>query len=90
MSSYLGSSLWQLSQTTILEFAGQAQDLIDKTYDANGVLLQEKAVKANLIDKEEKTKNKNKNIPDNIIRHQFMNLLFKVARDKYTVRSINI
>jgi len=90
LSSYLGSSLWQLSQTTILEFAGQAQDLIDKTYDANGVLLQEKAVKANLIDKEEKTKNKNKNIPDNIIRHQFMNLLFKVARDKYTVRSINI
>jgi len=70
-----------------LEFANASVDLIDKTYDTNGVLLQEKAVKANLIDKEEKTKNKNKNIPDNIIRHQFMSLLFKVARDKYMVRS---
>ncbi len=76
-----------MSQSTILEFASDSKELVDKTYDANGVLLQEKAVKANLIDKEEKTKNKNKNIPDNIIRHQFMSLLFKVAKDKFTVRS---
>jgi hypothetical protein len=83
----LGSAMWQLSQSTILEFANTSNELIDKSYDANGVLLQEKAVKANQTDKEEKVKNKNKNIPDNIIRHQFMSLLFKVARDKFMVRS---
>lgn len=45
--------------------------------------MQQKGVINALIDKDERTKNKNKNVPDNLIRHQFMGLLVKVAKDKY-------
>ena len=85
----LGSAIWQIGQNTLVEFANSCPGLLDKNYDINGVLLQEKGVKANLLDKEERTKNKNKNVPDNIIRHQFLNLLVKVAKDKYITRSKN-
>ena len=37
----------------------------------------------NLLDRDEKINNKNKNLSDNIVRHQFMNLLVKAAKDKY-------
>jgi hypothetical protein len=46
-------------------------------------MIQERAIKANLLDKEERVKKKNKNVPDNLIRHQFMKILVKVADDKY-------
>lgn len=84
----MGSSIWQINQSTLLEFVNSCPELIDNTYDKNGFLLQDKAVKSTLIDRDEKVKNKNKNIPDNLIRHQFMNLLVRVAKDKYITRSI--
>jgi hypothetical protein len=56
--------------------------MCDKTYDINNIYLQEKVVVGNLLDKEDKKK-KNKNLPENIVRHQFMNLLIKAAKDKY-------
>lgn len=86
----MGSSIWQINQSTILEFANNCSGLIDASYDKNGFLLQDKAVKSTLIDRDEKVKNKNKNIPDNLIRHQFLNLLVRVAKDKYITRCNNI
>ena len=87
LSGYSGSSIWQINQSTLLEFVNTCPDLIDSTYEKNGLLLQEKAVKSTIVDRDEKVKNKNKNIPENLIRHQFLNLLVKVARDKYITRS---
>ncbi len=52
-------------------------------YNINGVLLQERVVK--VLDRDERNK-KNKNLPDNLVRHQFMNLLVKIAKDKYLIR----
>ncbi len=83
----MGSSIWQINQSSLLEFANNCPGLIDTNYDKNGFLLQDKAVKSTLIDRDEKVKNKNKNIPDNLIRHQFLNLLVRVAKDKYITRS---
>ena len=56
--------------------------MCDKSYDINNVYLQQKVVVGNLLDKEDKKK-KNKNLSENIVRHQFMNLLIKSAKDKY-------
>ncbi len=53
----------------------------------NDVYLQLVSVQSAAIDLELKKKNK-KNFPDGIIRHQFLNLLVKVVKDKYTLRSI--
>ena len=79
----MGSSIWQIQETTLKDFFVSCNNLIDlKIYNINGVLLQARAVKASQIDMQER-KNKNKNIPDNIIRHQFLGLLVRVARDKY-------
>lgn len=89
LSGYAGTSIWQINQSTLLEFVNSCPDLIDSTYEKNGLLLQEKAVKSTIIDRDEKVKNKNKNIPENLIRHQFLNLLVKVAKDKYITRSKN-
>jgi hypothetical protein len=83
----MGSSIWQINQSTILEFANNCSNLIEPNYDKNRFLLQDKGVKSTLIDRDEKVKNKNKNIPDNLIRHQFLNLLVRVAKDKYIVGS---
>lgn len=84
----MGSSIWQIGQNTLVEFSNSCPGLLDKTYDINGVLLQDEATRAQLFDKEERTKNKNKQVPDNLIRHQLMGLLVRVAKDKYLVRSI--
>ena len=46
------------------------------------IFLTQKIVCANILDKEDKRKG-NKNLSDNIVRHQFMNLLVKAAKDKY-------
>jgi hypothetical protein len=84
LAALMGSSIWQIQETTLKDFFSGCQNLIDmKIYNINGVLLQARAVKASQIDMQERVKNKNKNIPDNIIRHQFMSLLVRVARDKY-------
>ncbi len=84
-SSLSNSSIWQFSQSGLLEFCSNCPGLIDSQFNTDFILLKETEVKA--IDKEEKKKTNNKNIPDNLIRHQFMNLLVKVAKDKY-IRSI--
>ncbi len=39
---------------------------------------------------DERKKNKNKNVPDNLIRHQWMGWLVKVAKDKYIGGNNNI
>jgi hypothetical protein len=52
----------------------------------NDVYLQLVSVQSSAMDMEMKKKNK-RNFPDGIIRHQFLNLLVKVLKDKYIVRS---
>ena len=82
-SSIGGYSVWQITQNSLSEFIYKCPGLCDKSYDINNIYLQQKVVVGNLVDKEDKKK-KNKNISENnIIRHQFMNLLVKIAKDKY-------
>ena len=82
-SSLSGYQLWQITQNNLSDFIYKCPGLCDKTYDINNVYLQQKVVVGNLIDKEDKKK-KNKNLSENnLVRHQFMNLLVKTAKDKY-------
>ena len=81
-ASYGGTTIWQITQNNLAEFVNHCKGLCDKTYDINNVFLTVKNVCANSLDKEERKKG-NKNLSDNIVRHQFMNLLVKVAKDKY-------
>ena len=81
LSAYLGWKIWQIGQNQITEFAQSCKDLLDSKYLINDVLVKVTEVKSNMIDKQERKKNIN--IPDNIIRHQFMMLLVKIAKDKY-------
>ena len=81
LSAYLGWKIWQIGQNQISEFASSCRDLLDNKYVINDVLVKVTEVKSNMIDKQERKKNIN--IPDNIIRHQFMMLLVKIAKDKY-------
>ena len=81
LSAYLGWKVWQIGQNQITEFAQSCPDLLDSKYLINDVLVKVTEVKSNIVDKQEKKQNKN--IPDNIIRHQFLLLLVKIAKDKY-------
>ena len=81
LSAYLGWKIWQIGQNQISEFVSGCPDLLDKNYLINDVLVKVTEVKSNAIDKQERKKNQN--IPDNIIRHQFMMLLVRIAKDKY-------
>ena len=81
LSAYLGWKIWQIGQNQITEFAQSCKDLLDSKYLINDVLVKVTEVKSNMIDKQERKKNIN--IPENIIRHQFMMLLVKIAKDKY-------
>ena len=81
LSAYLGWKIWQIGQNQITEFVSNCPDLLDKNYLINDVLVKVTEVKSNSLDKNDRKKNQN--IPDNIIRHQFMMLLVKVAKDKY-------
>ena len=75
-------SVWQITQNNLTEFISHCNDFCNKQYDINNVYLTQKTVCGSLIDKEDRKK-KNKNLSDNIVRHQFMNLLVKVSKDKY-------
>jgi hypothetical protein len=86
-SALNGTSVWQIGQNSLLEFSNSCPGLLNSSYDFNGVVLQTKGIVGNLADKEERTKNRNKNVPENIIRHQFMALLVKIVKDKYMVRT---
>ena len=81
-SSLSGFSVWQITQNNLTEFINHCNNFCDKTYDINNVFLTQKTVCGNLVDKEDRKK-KNKNLSDNLVRHQFMNLLVKVSKDKY-------
>ena len=81
LSAYLGWKIWQIGQNQITEFVSSCPDLLDKNYLINDVLVKVTEVKSNAIDKQDRKKNNN--IPDNIIRHQFMMLLVRIAKDKY-------
>ena len=81
-SSLSGFSVWQITQNNLSEFINHCNGFCDKNYDINNVFLTQKTVTGNLIDKEDRKK-KNKNLSDNLVRHQFMNLLVKVSKDKY-------
>lgn len=83
----MGSTIWQICQSALIEFCNSCPGLLVKdVFDMNIVFLQETSIKGNLVDKEERTKNKNKNLPDNIVRHQFLSLLVRIAKDKYVTR----
>jgi hypothetical protein len=84
LSAYLGWKIWQIGQNSIVEFASMSPGLLDSKYVINDVLFKMTEVKNNQLDKEERKKNSN--IPDNIIRHQFMSLLIKLSKDKYIRR----
>ena len=81
-SSLGGMSVWQITQNNLTEFINRCNDFCNKQYDINNVFLTQKTVCGSLIDKDDRKK-KNKNLSDNIVRHQFMNLLVKVSKDKY-------
>ena len=83
LSSYSGFSIWQISQSTLTDWVNKCNDLVDKKYDINNIFLVETSITSSMIDKEERTKNNNKNLCDNLVRHQFMSLLVKVPKDKY-------
>ena len=86
-SAICGTVVWQIQENTIKDFFSSCNGLVDiKLYNINGILLQARAIRANPLDMTERVKNKNKNIPDNIIRHQFLSLLVRVAKDKYVTQ----
>lgn len=83
----MGSNIWQINKISLLDFVNNCPGLLLDGYNFNDVVLQQTSIVNALIDKEERTKNKNKNLPDNLVRHQFMALLVKMAKDKYISRN---
>ena len=81
-ASLSGFQIWQITQNNLTEFISHCPGMCDIKYDINNIYLTQKTVCGNLLDKEDRKKN-NKNLSDNIVRHQFMNLLVKSAKDKY-------
>lgn len=79
VSSFSGLSIWQIPQSTLLELMNKATGIYDN-YSKDFLLLKVETVK--MADLEEKKK-KNKNVPDNLVRHSFLNFLIKLAIDKY-------
>lgn len=72
--------IWQIGNSAILDFLNKSNGLLSQNYPQSFMNLKLQGVKS--ADSEE-SKKKNKNVPEGIIRHQFMNLLGKVAIDKY-------
>ena len=81
-ASLSGFQIWQITQNNLTEFISHCPGMCDIKYDINNIYLTQKTVCGNLLDKEDRKKN-NKNLSDNVVRHQFMNLLVKSAKDKY-------
>lgn len=78
-----GSAIFQIGQMGMNEFASISIGLIDKNYLNEFMYI--KAGETANIDKEERKKNKL--LPENLVRHQFMNFLVKVAKDKYFIKT---
>ena len=79
ISSFSGLSIWQITQSAFLELMNKCNNLFD-SYSKDFMLLKVEGVKQ--AENEEKKK-KNKNVPENIIRHQLLNILVKISIDKY-------
>ena len=77
-----GCQVWQITQNNLTEFISKCPGMCDKTYDINNIYITQKTVCGNIIDKEDRKKG-NKFLSENLVRHQFMNLLVKAAKDKY-------
>ena len=82
LSGNSGYKIWQIDQNQLTEFAQNCDGLIDTKYLINDFLVKVTEVNSNFLDKSERKNNIN--IPEkNIIRHQFLMLLVKIAKDKY-------
>ena len=81
LSSQLGASIWQINQNTLTSFVNSCEGVITSKYSIHEALVQESIVKG--YDLEERLNKKNKNIPDNLIRHQFLNFLIKLSISSY-------
>ena len=81
-SSLSGFQVWQITQNNLTEFISHCTGMCDIKYDINNIFLVQKTVCGNLLDKEDR-KNNNRNLSDNLVRHQFMSLLVRAAKDKY-------
>lgn len=79
ISSFSGLSIWQIQQSSILELMNKANNFFEN-YAKDFLLLKVETVK--MADNDERKK-KNKNIPDNLVRHQFLNFFVKASIDKY-------
>ncbi|MCQ2819743.1 MAG: hypothetical protein MJ252_20960, partial [archaeon] len=86
-SSRANTDLYQITLNLYTEFINNCPGLVeeDKNYNANFINLKRQGAYSNAIDQEEKKKG-NKNLPDNLVRHQFLGFLVKVAIDKYIVK----
>jgi len=85
LSSTMGASISQINQNSLTSFINTCPDLVTHKYTIHEALIQESTVKG--YDYDERIKNKNKNIPDNLVRHQFLYFLIKVATSKYLNQS---
>lgn len=72
--------IWQIGNSTLLDFFNKSNLFLNQQYPQSFMILKLQGVKSQ--DNEE-IKKKNKNIPEGIVRHQFMNLIVKVSIDKY-------
>lgn len=80
LSSQLGSSIPQIGENTLIDFFNNCHELFNTKFVTNDILIQATTVKG--FDIEER-KRKNSNIPNNIVRHQFLYLLVKIATSNY-------
>lgn len=75
------TSVWQITNNSIKEFFDSCPGLCSQNYGSDFLLLKHKEVQN--LDKDERTRLKNRMVPENVIRHQFLAFLFRVAKDKF-------
>ena len=84
LSSYSDYYLFQISQNVLNEWiTTKCNNLLDSNFNINNVFLIQTGICNNKFDKEERIKNNNKLLCDNLVRHQFMSLLVKISKEKY-------
>jgi len=83
MASQLGTSVPQIGENTLLEFVNNCPNILNSKYVSNDILIQATTIKG--YDISERNKGKNINVPNNIIRHQFLYLLVKISTSNYVL-----
>jgi len=83
LASQLGTSIPQIGESSLLDFINNCPNLLNSKFLINDVLIQASTVKGAEID--ERVKMKNKNFPNNIIRHQFLLLLVKISTSQNVI-----